>query len=216
MKGLLQKDLYQMWYYARGLVLAGVVMMAVSVVVLKDGNNFFMVYSGFLQGMLPMTLLAYDQNSRFDAYSAALPVTKAQLVGCKYLMGLLNMLLAELLAAAAIGAASLYWHTVSRGLVLSTLLQVATATLLSNAILLPLTYRLGFEKAKYVYYLFIGLIAAWMGFGVASNDGLGNTGMNFLPVDVSPLVPLSIALVCLVLHAASWRLSIAWYGKAED
>ena len=216
MKGLLQKDLYQMWYYARGIVLGSVVMMAVSVVVLKEGNNFFMVYSGFLLGMFPMTLLAYDQNSHFNTYSAALPVTKAQLVGSKYLIGLVAMLLAELLAALAFGAACLYCHTISGGLVASTLLQVAAATLLSNAILLPLTYRLGFEKARYVYYLLIGLIAAWMGFGVASNDGVSNAGINFLPVDVSPLVPLGIALVCLALYAASWRLSIAWYGKAED
>lgn len=216
MKGLLQKDLYQMWYYARGIVLGSVAMMAASVVVLKDGNNFFMVYSGFLLGMFPMTLLAYDQNSRFNTYSAALPVTKTQLVGSKYLIGLVAMLLAELLAAVAFGTACLYWHTISGGLMVSTLLQVAAATLLSNAILLPLTYRLGFEKARYVYYLLIGLIAAWMGFGVASNDGVGNTGMNFLPVDVSPLVPLGIALVCLALYAVSWRLSIAWYGKAED
>ena len=48
--------------------------------------------------MMPMTLLAYDQNSRFSAYSAALPVTKEQLVGGKYLIGLCGMVLAELLS----------------------------------------------------------------------------------------------------------------------
>lgn len=216
MKGLLQKDLYQVWYYARVMILAGVVMMAVSVVIIGEGNNFFMVYAGFLMGMLPMILLAYDQNCRFDNYSAALPVTKAQLVGCKYLIGLCALLLAELLTVAALGAARLHWDTISRELVFSTLMQVAGATLLSNAIMLPLTYRLGCEKAKYVYYLCIGLIAAWMGFGVATNDGVSGSGMNLLPVGISPLVPLGVMLVCLALYAASWRLSIAWYGKAEN
>lgn len=215
MKGLLKKDLYQMWYYTGGIVLACVAMMAVSVVTLGHGNNFFMVYAGFLLGMSPMSLQAYDENSRFDCYSAGLPVTRAQLVGCKYLIGLCTVLLAELLAAAAFGVAGLYWGTVSTELMLSTLMQVAGATLLSSTILLPLTYRLGFEKAKYIYYLCIGLIAAWMGFGAAANDGVSGTGMNLLPAGVSPLVPLGVMLACLVLYAASWRLSVAWYGKAE-
>lgn len=216
MKGLLQKNLYQVWYYARVMILAGVVMMGVSLITIGEGNNFFMVYAGFLLGMFPMTLLAYDQNSRFDSYSAALPVTKAQIVGGKYLIGLCAMILAEVLAVAAFGAASLFWVTISRELVFSTLMQVAGATLLSNAIMLPLTYRLGYEKAKYVYYLCIGLFAAWMGFGVATNDGVSGSSMNLLPVGISPLVPLGVMLVCLALYAVSWRLSVAWYGKAEQ
>lgn len=216
MKGLLKKDLYQTWYYARMIILADVIMMGVSVVTLGHGNNFFMVYAGFMLGTFPMTLLAYDQNSRFAEYGAALPVTKAQLVGCKYIIGLCAMLLAELLAAAALGAACLYWGTVNRELAFSTLLQVAGATLLGSTILLPLTYRLGFEKAKYIYYLSIGLIAAWMGFGISSDDGMTGSGMNLLPAGASPLVPLGILLVCLVLYTASWRLSVVWYGKAEE
>ena len=51
-------------------------MMLVGVFCMKEGSNFFMQYSGNMLGMLPMTLLAYDQNSRFSAYCAALPVTQ--------------------------------------------------------------------------------------------------------------------------------------------
>ena len=56
-------------------------------------------------GMMPMTLLAYDQASKFSEYSAALPVTKEQLVGSKYIVGLCGLVLAELFAAAALGVA---------------------------------------------------------------------------------------------------------------
>ena len=217
MKGLLKKDLYQMRAYAGVMILAGVIMMGMSVVIVGEGNNFFMLYAGFLMGMLPMTLQAYDQNSRFNQYSTALPVTKGQLVGCKYLIGLSMMLLAELLAVLVLGAAALRGSAVSREMVFITLMQLMGVTLLSNAIMLPLTYRLGFEKAKYVYYLCIGLIAAWMGFGVAtSEDGVPSSGMDLLPEGVSLLVPLGVALVGLALYAASWRLSVAWYGKAEE
>ena len=214
MKGLLLKDVYQMWYYTRVIILAAVVMMLVGVFGMKEGSNFFMLYGGFLLGIFPMTLLAYDQNSRFSAYSAALPVTKEQLVGSKYIIGLCGLVLAELLAAAALGVASLHWTAVDHALVVSTLVQVGMTTLLGSTILLPLSYRFGYEKAKYAFYLMVGLVAALMGFGVSANeDGLAR---NLLPQGVPPLALLGIVLIVLGLYSLSWRLSVAWYGKAEQ
>ena len=139
MKGLLLKDAYQIWHYAKGVIMAAVVMMLVGVLSMKGGSNFFMMYGGLMLGILPMTLLTYDQNSRFSAYSAALPVTKEQLVGGKYLIGLCGMVLAELLSMAALAAAQLLWGTVTVRLTVATLFQVAMLTLLGNIILLPLT-----------------------------------------------------------------------------
>ena len=155
MKGLLLKDAYQMWSYTRWIILVSVAMMLMGTFFMKEGSNFFILYGGLMLGMSPMTLLAYDQNSRFSAYSAALPVTKGQIVGGKYLIGLCGMVLAELLSMAALAAAQLLWGTVTVQLTVATLLQVAMLTLLGNIILLPLTYRFGYEKAKYVYYLSI-------------------------------------------------------------
>ena len=213
MKGLLLKDVYQMWYYTRVIILAAVVMMLVGVFGMKEGSNFFMLYGGFLLGIFPMTLLAYDQNSRFSAYSAALPVTKEQLVGGKYLIGLCGMALAELLSMAALAAAQLLWGTVSVQITVATLIQVAMLTLLDNIILLPLFYRFGYEKAKYVYYLSIGVLASLMGYFVSSGDNALNS---ILPAHGSLLVLVIVLAAVLALYALSWRLSVAWYGKAEQ
>ena len=213
MKGLLLKDAYQTWCYIRWIILVSIAMMLVGVFCMKEGSNFFMQYSGILLGMLPMTLLAYDQNSRFSAYSAALPVTKEQLVGSKYLIGLGAMALVELLSMAALAAAQLLWGTVTVQITVATLLQVAMLTLLGNIILLPLTYRFGYEKAKYVYYLSIGMLGSLMGIAVSSGGTLLNS---ILPVHGSGLVGVVVLAAVLVLYAASWRLSVAWYGKAEQ
>ena len=213
MKGLLLKDAYQMWCYTRWIILVSIAMMLMGTYFMKDGSNFFMLYSGLLLGMFPMTLLAYDQNSRFSAYSAALPVTKEQLVGSKYLIGLGAMALVELLSMAALAAAQLLWGTVTVQLTVATLLQVAMLTLLGNMILLPLTYRFGYEKAKYVYYLSIGMLGSLMGIAVSSGGTLLNS---ILPVHGSLLVGVVVLAVVLVLYALSWRLSVAWYGKAEQ
>ena len=86
MKGLLLKDAYQMWCYTRWIILVSIAMMLMGMFFMKDGSNFFMLYGGLLLGMSPISLLAYDQSSRFSVCSAALPVTKEQLVGGKYLI----------------------------------------------------------------------------------------------------------------------------------
>lgn len=214
MKGLLLKDAYQLWYYAKIVILAAVVMMGAGVLSMMNGSNFFIVYAGFLLGMMPMTLLAYDQNSKFDEYSAALPVTKEQLVGCKYIIGLCGLVLAEIFAAAALGVAHLHWVAVDGALVLSTLVQVGMTALLNSAILLPLSYRFGYEKAKYAFYVMVGLLAGLMGAGVAADeDGLT---ANLLPQNIPTAALLGVAVVVLALYALSWRLSVAWYGKAEQ
>ena len=214
MKGLLLKDAWQVWYYAKGVVVAALAMMGAGVATMMNGANFFLVYAGFLLGMLPMTLLAYDQTSKFNAYSAALPVTKEQLVGCKYIVGLCGMVLAELFAAVALGVASLHWAAVDSALVVSTLVQVGMVTLLDSTILLPLSYRFGYEKAKYVFYLMVGVVAAVLSFRVSTDeDGLVR---NLLPQGIPPLGLLGIAAAALVLYALSWRLSVAWYGRAEQ
>mgnify|MGYP001316155559 CR=1 FL=1 len=213
MKGLLLKDAYQTWSYTRWIILVSVAMMMMGTFFMKEGSNFFMLYGGLMLGMSPMTLLAYDQNSRFSAYCAALPVTKEQIVGGKYLIGLCGMVLAELLSMAALAAAQLLWGTVTVQLTVATLLQVAMLTLLGNMILLPLTYRFGYEKAKYVYYLSVGMLGGLMGIAVSFDGTLLN---GILPANGSLLVLVVVLAAVLALYALSWRLSVAWYGKAEQ
>lgn len=213
MKGLLLKDAYQMWCYTRWIILVSIAMMLMGMFFMKDGSNFFMLYGGLLLGMSPISLLAYDQGSRFSVCSAALPVTKEQLVGGKYLIGLCGMALAELLSIAALAAAQLLWGTVSVQITVATLIQVAMLTLLDNIILLPLFYRFGYEKAKYMYYLSIGMLGSFMGYFVSSGD---NALDSILPANGSLLVLVVVLAAVLALYALSWRLSVAWYGKAEQ
>ena len=213
MKGLLLKDAYQMWCYTRWIILVSIAMMLMGTFFMKEGSNFFMLYGGLLLGLSPMSLLAYDQSSRFSVCSAALPVTKEQLVGGKYLIGLCGMALAELLSMAALAAAQLLWGTVSVQITVATLIQVAMLTLLDNIILLPLFYRFGYEKAKYVYYLSIGMLGSFMGYFVSSGDRALDS---ILPAQGLLLVLVVVLVVALALYALSWRLSVAWYGKAEQ
>ena len=67
-------------------------------------------------------------------------------------------------------------------------------------------------KAKYVYYLCIGMLGGLMGITVSSGGILLNS---ILPAQGSLLVLVVVLTAVLALYALSWRLSVAWYGKAE-
>ena len=198
MKGLLLKDAYQIWHYAKGVIVGTVVMMGAGVVTIMNGANFFIVYAGFLMGMMPMTLLAYDQASKFSEYSGVLPVTKEQLVGSKYIIGLCGLVLAELFAAAALGVASLHWTAVDHALVVSTLVQVGMTTLLNSAVLLPLNYRFGYEKAKYALYPVWLLNTTWNGqrYTFAMNGQTGKI-VGELPVSNSRSAKWFVIIFCI-------------------
>ena len=73
-------------------------------------------------------------------------------------------------------------------------------TLLGNIILLPLTYRFGYEKAKYVYYLCIGMLGGLMGITVSSGGILLNS---ILPAQGSLLVLVAVLAAVLALYASA-------------
>ena len=102
MKGLLLKEWYQSVAQGKIILLAAVIMFGASAVMLANGEGLqvFLVYACFLLGIFPMTLFTYDELAGWVEYSYAFPVSKAQLTGVKYLLGLL---------CTAVGTLALRW-----------------------------------------------------------------------------------------------------------
>ena len=86
MKGLLLKDLYMMKKYCKSSFLIAIASIALSFV--GDSNLLFVFYPCIICGMIPGTLLAYDEKSKWPQYSETMPYTKGQMVSGKYLIGL--------------------------------------------------------------------------------------------------------------------------------
>ena len=57
------------------------------------------------------------------------------------------------------------------------------------------------------------MLGGLMGIAVSSGGILLNS---ILPAHGSALVGVVVLAVVLALYAVSWRLSVAWYGKAEQ
>ncbi len=200
MKGLLLKDLYQMLRYCRGYLFMAVAFIAVSAF---ESDAMFILYPCVLGGMLPITLQAYDEKEKWEQYAGALPVSRAQLVAAKYLVGFVIMAALALLLFLTQGLRMALGGTFSwRGI--TDLLSLLAGSLLAPAVVLPFVFHLGVEKGRIAYYIAIGVACGLIVF-VVNNGGLQ------LPAASLPLIGVG----SLALYAASWALSTALYNKRE-
>lgn len=205
MKGLLLKDWYVMQKTCRAYLLLAVVFLAVSA--FGDGNVFMIFYPTLLVGMIPVTLLSYDERSKWQITCATLPCTRAQFVSAKYLIGLLAQL-ATLALTALAQAVRLHmsgaFHWSSWAALLAVLLSLSLVT---AAITPPFMFRFGVEKGRILYCVTIGLMC-----GGSTVVGLSGA-LDAAPFTVTALVGMVAAAAAV--YALSWRLSIALYQKRE-
>ncbi len=203
MKGLLRKDFYMTIRYCRSMLFILVVFLGVSFV--NKDSLFFNVYPCLLCSMIPITLLSYDERSHWDQYSLTMPYTRAQLVGGKYLIGLIISGIAVLVSLAVVALRSVVaGEALTAGGLLSLTAAMLAVSLAAPSLCLPWFFKLGVEKGRIVYY---GVIVVLFG-GAAA---LTASGVN-VPVNASGywLLPAMAAL-----FAASWALSTAFVKNKE-
>lgn len=207
MKGLLLKEFYVMRKICRVYLILMVVFIAASVF---SGDNLFMVtYPCMLCGVIPVSLLEYDDRCKWEAYSATLPYSRAQMVSAKYLIGLMVQLVMIVLAGIA------QWFKLSRSNQLRAdtyallMLMLVNVTFLGSSISLPFMFKLGMTKGRIAYFLSFGSMGF---FGVFAY----HTIRRQISVQVSTLaVHAVITLAMIGVYALSWYLSIRFYKKRE-
>ena len=207
MRGLLLKDFYMMKRYCRSYLLIAIVFSVISLVG-KD-NMFFVFYPCLLCGMIPVSLLSYDERSRWLQYSESLPYTKEQIVSCKYLIGLLvqvvMLIVTAILQAVKMNMTGTFdWKDF---IVLMLLVMVMAA--ITSSISLPFMFKLGVEKGRAAYYVMVGVVC--VGSIIFSNLFLSEGGTE---IELS----VGLFLLCLVgigLYALSWYLSVLFYKRRE-
>jgi len=158
MTGLLIKDLLYLKKQARLMLLIfvfwGILLMTTGSG-LKEFNAIFVT----LIPMLPMIVItnsfAYDELSKWDAYSLSLPVTKGRIVLCKYLLTLAMTVCTALIPLTATIVSG------STADVFAGIYAAFGAALVLCAILIPLFYRFGTQKARIALLAIV--LVPWLG-----------------------------------------------------
>lgn len=207
MKGLLLKDFYMVMKYCRSYLLIFVVFISVSAA--SDDNFFFIFYPCLLAGMIPVTLLGYDERSKWSQYCGTLPYTKAQIVSGKYLMGLfaqIAVIVLSVLAQAVRMNTNGGAFDRKSYLTLMALLMILSCF---SSFINPFMFKFGVEKGRIAYYIMIGVFCG----GCAAASSLFRN-MKAIEFFTGGLLPI-LCIVMAAAYALSWYLSIVFYKKRE-
>ena len=122
--------------------------------------SFIITFIQMVLAVMPISAFAYDEQAKWDRYAMSLPLGRRGVVGARYLF-VLGLTLFTVAAGLA-GTALLYLvHQADPLEMFVTLMVSTTIGLLIPTILLPLSYKLGPERARPFLYaiVFIPTIA---------------------------------------------------------
>ena len=145
MKGLIWKDLLILRKSLRTYLLMVLIYAALSLTGTFGGAFVAMLCMMLL--ILPISAFAYDEMARWDRYAFSLPLGRERVVQARYGF----VLLMALIAAALGSSLSVVLSILTKEdlmLYLCTMLAALTIGLLVCAVLLPLCYKLGAERAR--------------------------------------------------------------------
>ena len=205
MKGLLLKDWYMICRHCRAYLVILVAFLGIGLC--SPEGAFFLYYPVFIAGSIPMTLLSYDNVSRWESYSRTFPYSEGQLVAVKYLISLFAVLATALVTVLAYGAiqGGTDWMAL-----LSMGCMVLALGLLTPALMLPWVFKFGAEKGRIVFYVVLVLLMLVCGVFV----GFSNSMEMGLPGSFTLIGSMTLG-AAILLFAGSWALSVSFSKKRQ-
>lgn len=190
MKGLLRKDGYILIQHMR--------LFMVGILVLCVVNEQLATFAIFYAAMMPYSTLAYDEQSQWLRFAAMTPCRPLDIVLSKYLLGWLLMGGAtgiSLLMNALLGR-------LGRELSVGALFSSLAAGCICLAILLPIMFRFGVERARMGVILFFVVIFSLVG-SVES--------ISALPLPFPEFLPFLLPAAAVIISGISVFLSVKLY-----
>ena len=206
MKGLLLKDFYMLSKYCRAFALLILVFCVAGA--FGSMNMFMLFYPCIITGMLPVTLISYDEREKWAEFAQTLPYTRAQLVSSKYIVGLIMESAVLLLTMLAQTVRMLQCGSFMVGEVMGLFSLMLPVALIPASILLPFIFKFGSEKGRIAYYIIVGAACA----GAAILVGVLPENQIVLEGTAQQLIAAAAAVAA---YAVSWLLSIRFYQNRE-
>ena len=200
MKTLLLKDFLTLSRYLRMALLFVVIFACIP-------GGSMAAYALVFAAMIPITALAYDEQSKWPRLAAMMPYTTRQLVASKYVLGYIMLGGAILLSVVSTVVTTLVRGDVLDPASLSMLFILACAASLILAVIMPLILRFGVEKGRLVMLVGVAAIVG-VTFVLGEDDGL------MAAMDAS-LVAVTVVFlaVCVAVNALSIPLSVRIYSR---
>lgn len=202
MKGLLLKDLYQLVKNCKMFFLFDIVFLAISFI--SEGNSMFLGFPVMFSGVLPLTLLGFDEREGWSDYCGVLPYSEKQIVSAKFLFGLFVQAATAVIVAVIVFIRSIVYSEYDFFTNLLVVGVMFVASLTFPALCLPFCYKFGTEKGRVAYLIVVALTTGvcMPMYGVIV-DSFEKSETSRMGIAITPiLVGIS------VLYVISWLISI--------
>ena len=202
MSGLLLKDWYVLTKQLKIMLLILIIFACIPGLSMA---SFAVLYAA----MLPVTALAYDERSKWNELAVMMPYSPKELVASKYLLGLISVVTASVIAFAAQLALCAVRGEAFSAEAAITLLFTSCLALTLLAINLPVMFRIGVEKGRIAFMILLcGGVAAGMALGDKLTAALGKLVNIAFPA-------VAIVLVTAVAYLLSIQISADMYKNGR-
>ncbi len=217
MKGLLLKDWYMVLRYWKSMFVFNILYAIIASMSKSSMAVTFAFLNIVLGTMVVKSLMAYEEQNKWDSLAISLPVTGEQLVLEKYLVGFLGALITSIITAVIMSLAGIFLKKNIGFPLWQTLMMFVAAGMLLISFELPVLFKFGVNKGRIWFLAAVALVA---GIGGGIGGLLGEILEN------NPKVPAWLRgsvvpgiMIAIILGAAaifiSVRLSVRFYKKRE-
>ena len=207
MKSLILKDLITFRGYLKTMIL---------ILVFFSIMTYSMDDVSFLSGMiilwltmLPITSFSYDQHAKWDLFGHTLPVSRKQMVSSKYVLGLLFVGFATVIALTLNIVISLI-KSINFDLLFLIEVNVAIGlvAIVFLSILFPLIYKFGVEKSR--MFVFVILAIPSIIVILMSNAGLQLPTFDYITPELLLVGGIVVvAIVTMISYFVSLKIYLA-------
>ena len=211
MSGLILKDLLNLKRNLKTLLLMLVVF---AVIFVPQGtSSAFTAMLVFVSSTLVVTTMSYDDLAKWDRYALTMPVTRRDMVRAKYAVLLILAGIGAAVGAIVELAAGMLLHSAPRPQeMLLSILAVLSISLLLSAVILPLLYHFGVEKARIMMMLVLLLPLLLI---LGSQYLFELTGLPMPPERTVTAVLAVLPLAAVLGLALSYHVSVHIYRKKD-
>lgn len=207
MKGLLLKDLLGLRKYLRTVML--IIALYALMTFLMDSAVFLGGMIVIMSAMIAVTSFSFDHLAGWDVYALSLPVSRRDVVASKYVLALIFTLGGTALSVLVSVLHGAFQHSGDLLETLATNYALFVVGMVFVAILLPLLFKFGAEKARLlIVAVFAVPTAVFVALSTVSDIKLPNEQT------IARLLALS-PLILIVVGAISYAASCAIYRSKE-
>ena len=201
MSALILKDYYTL---SKQLKLYLVFILVLSLLPQMNLSSIGAVYAA----MLPITVMAYDERSKWDHLAVMMPYSSREIVLSKYLIGYIGIAITSVLGVLIQLVINALKHTSTTQEQLSAVIVTSCVALLLLAINLPFMFWLGVEKGRIA---FLVIVAVTVFVGMTSSQ---QSEKLFSLPDISAIWIIATSVAAAVLaNVVSMLISCRIYQK---